>query len=261
MAALQYAGRSDTGLKRSVNQDRWRADAEHGLFVVADGVASSTDGALAAQMVIELLPDYVERHLKSDDIDDAGAPERLGRAVGELSDDLRAQGNSDARVAGATSTVVAAVITESRAVIAHLGDSRAYLYHEHRLQHLTCDHSLVQELINAGEITADDAAEHPARNVITRYVAMKPPALLDAAAVDLQPGDRILLCSDGLHGVIDDTSLAGLLGAHGDAEAAVDALIGAANDAGGPDNITAVVIDVPGAQPAATGCAAGQEVS
>jgi PPM family protein phosphatase len=257
MAVLEYAGRSDTGQKRSVNQDRWRVDLHQGLFMVADGVASSSDGALAAQMVIELLPGYVERHLKPDDINDADAPHRLGRAVGELSDDLRAQGSSDPRVAGASSTVVTAVVSESRALIAHLGDSRAYLFRERQLQRLTRDHALIQELIDAGELAPADAAQHPARSVVTRYVAMKPPALPDVAAVDLQPGDRILLCSDGLHGVVDDTSLADILGAHCDPDATVDALIGAANEAGGPDNITAVVIDLPGAEPTPVAVSAG----
>jgi protein phosphatase len=253
MYVLDYAGRTDTGRQRSVNQDRWDADAGLGLFMVADGVASSSNGALAAEMVIELLPQYVARHLKPEDFDDAGASERLGRAVGELSDDLHAHGRSDARLAGATSTLVTVVVTDSRALVAHLGDSRAYLYRAPQLQRLTCDHSLIQELINAGEVDAADAAEHPARSVLTRHVAMTPPALPDAAAVDLQPRDRILLCSDGLHGVVDDASLAGILGAHRDPGEACDALIQAANAAGGPDNVTAVVIDLPAVEPVAAG--------
>ncbi len=244
MCALDFAGRSDTGRKRSDNQDRWAADAEQGLFMVADGVASSSDGALAAQMAIELLPGYVARHLKHDDLDDAGARNRLGRALAELSDDLHAHGRTDQRHAGATTTLVAAVVSESRAVIAHLGDSRAYLHRRQELRRLTCDHSLIQALVDAGEVAAADAAKHPARSVITRHVAMNPPALPDTAAVDLRPGDRILLCSDGLHAVIGADLLIQILGAQRDPDHACAALIAAANDAGGPDNITAVVIDV-----------------
>jgi PPM family protein phosphatase len=250
---VSYAGRSDTGRTRSVNQDRWRAEAEQGLYMVADGVASSSDGALAAEMVIELLPKYVARHLKYSKVNDADAANRLGRAVAELSDDLHAQGRTDPRVAGASSTVVAAVITTSRALIAHLGDSRGYLYRARQLWQLTCDHSLIQTLVDAGEITAAEAGEHPARGALTRNVAMSPPALPDAAAVDLRPGDRILLCSDGVHGVIDDIALAKILGAHGDPAEACDALIAAANDAGGTDNITAVIIDIPCAEPPLAG--------
>jgi serine/threonine protein phosphatase PrpC len=261
MAAAGYAGRSDPGRNRSSNQDRWGADAGQGLFMVADGVASSSDGALAAELVIELLPTYVARHLKPDDLDDDRAAQRLVGALAQLSDDLHAQGRADARLAGATSTAVTAVVTDSRALIGHLGDSRAYLYRHQQLQRLTADHSLIEELIKAGEVDAADAAEHPARSVLTRHVAMAPPALPDVATVDLRPGDRILLCSDGLHGVVEDASLAQILGAHRDPGGACDALIGAANDAGGPDNITAVVIDIAGTDAAPGDCAAAQEVS
>jgi protein phosphatase len=239
------AGRSDTGRKRSVNQDRWVAAPDQGLYVVADGIAGSSNGALAAEMVIELLPDYCARHLKPTDLDDAEVAEQFSRAVAELSDDLYARGRSDLRIGGATSTVVAVVVTESRLLIAHLGDSRAYLCRDQKVRRLTGDHSMVQELIDRGEVAIEDAAEHPSHGVVTRYVGMAPPALPDISAVDLQPGDRILLCSDGLHGVVDDQTLANILAAHPDPDHSVDELIAAANDAGGPDNITAVIIDIP----------------
>ncbi len=243
---MEYAGLSDIGRQRSSNQDRWGADAEQRLFIVADGVARSTDGALAAHLVIELLPTYVARHLKPDDLDDSAAPESLGRAVAEFSDDFRAYAHTDSRAAGATSTVVAVVIAGSRALVAHLGDSRAYLYRAQRLQRLTRDHTLLQDLIDAHEVDVEDADEHPARATVTRHVAMYPQALPDAAAVDLQAGDRILLCSDGLHGVVDEPSLAQILDSHHLPGDACAALIEAANRAGGPDNITAVVINISG---------------
>ena len=241
---VQYAGLSDTGRQRSSNQDRWGADAEQSLFIVADGVAGSTDGALAAQLVIELLPTYVARHLTPDELDDSAAPESLGRAVAEFSDDFRVYGNTDSRVAGAASTVVAVVVAGSRALVAHLGDSRAYLYRARRLQRLTRDHTLIQDLIDAHEVAVEDADKHPARATVTRHVAMYPQALPDTVAVDLQAGDRILLSSDGLHGVVDEPSLVQILDSHPVPDDACAALIEAANRAGGPDNITAVVIDI-----------------
>jgi serine/threonine protein phosphatase PrpC len=246
---LNYAGLSDKGRLRSDNQDRWGADAEHRLFSVADGVASSSNGALAAAVVTQVLPEYLERHLKTDDLESPDAAERLGQAVAELSDELHAYALTDTRVAGATTTLVAAVVADTRVLIAHLGDSRAYLHRDQKMQRLTADHSIVQALIDSGELTPEKAAEHPARNVITRHVPMMPPAVPDSSAVDLQGGDRILLCSDGLHGVIDDATLAQILGAQEDPTAACEALVGAANDAGGPDNITVVVINVPGSPP------------
>lgn len=221
-------------------------DPELGLFIVADGVGSSSDGALAAQLVIELLGGYVSRHLG--DLDNPDAPAKFGRALAELSDDLHAHGRSDPRMAGCTTTLVAALVTGTRALVAHLGDSRAYLYRDHRLRPLTVDHSLIQALVDAGDVPPAQADRHPARGMLTRHVAMTPPALPDTAAIDLRAGDRILLCSDGLHGVLGAELLTRILDSPSDPDHVCAALIGAANDAGGPDNITAVVIDIAAAQ-------------
>ncbi|WP_207569182.1 PP2C family protein-serine/threonine phosphatase [Mycobacterium decipiens] len=242
--SVHFAGLSDIGRQRSSNQDCWGADADQALFMVADGVAGSTDGALAAHLVVELLPTYVARHLKPADSDDSAQPELLGRAVAEFCDHFRAYGNTDSRVAGASTTVVAVVVAGSRALVVHLGDSRAYLCRERRLQRLTRDHSLIQDLLDAHQVDIEHADEHPARATLTRHVAMSPPARPDTAAVDLLAGDRILLCSDGLHGVIDESSLAKILDSHRVPADACAALINAANDAGGPDNVTAVVIHI-----------------
>lgn len=241
--SVRFAGRSDIGRLRSTNQDRWGADTDQSLFMVADGVACSTDGALAAALVIELLPTYVARHLKSAE-DDPDAAEMLGRAVAEFSDDFRAYATTDPRASGASSTVVAVVIAGARALIAHMGDSRIYLYREHQLERLTRDHTVLQDLIDAGQVDIKDAEGHPARNTLSRHVAMYPHALADSATLDVQPGDRILLCSDGLSGVVDETDLVRILDEQPDPDDACAAFIAAANSAGGPDNITAVVIDI-----------------
>jgi protein phosphatase len=240
---LEFAGLSDIGRLRTNNQDRWGADTEQNLFMVADGVACSTDGALAAGLVVELLPTYVARHVVWDGDDDSAA-EALRCAVMEFCDDFRAYADTDARVAGANSTVVAALVAGSRALVVHLGDSRAYLRRDQEFQQLTRDHSVVQELIDANELDPANAHEHPGRNIITRHVAMYPQALPATAVVELQPGDRILLSSDGLHGVVDEAALAQILDSHPNPDDACTALIDAANNAGGPDNITAVVIAI-----------------
>lgn len=249
MGTVECAGRSDTGRRRSTNQDRWALDAEQGLYMVADGVASSSDGALAAELATERLPAYVRRHLGGEHRGDADAAIRLRDAVAQLSDDLHHHGRTDPQLCGATTTVVAAVITESVALVAHLGDSRAYLYRGNRLQQLTCDHTLIQALIEAGEVSAEEAGKHPARSTLTRHVAMAPPALPDVSALQVQAGDRILLCSDGLHGVVDAASMQEILAAPADPGDVCSALIEAANDAGGPDNITAMVIDITSTAP------------
>ncbi|MBX9640038.1 MAG: protein phosphatase 2C domain-containing protein, partial [Mycobacteriaceae bacterium] len=200
--AQKYAGLTDIGRVRATNQDNWGVYPQQSLFVVADGVACSTDGALAAALVVELLPTYVSRHLEPDGLD--GEADLLGRAIVEYCDDFRAFAATDDRAADANTTVVAVVVAGTRALVAHLGDSRAYLFHDQRLQQITRDHSVIQDMIDAGEVSIEEAERHPARAILTRHVAMFPRALPDAAAVDLKPGDRILLSSDGLHGVVDD---------------------------------------------------------
>lgn len=244
--SVQFAGLTDIGRLRATNQDRWGAyledDGGPSLFIVADGVACSTDGALAATLVVELLPTYISRYLQ---IDADDAAEAVERGVVEYCGDFLTYADTDARAAGANTTVVAAIVAGSRALITHLGDSRAYLFREQRLDQLTRDHSLIQELIDAGRVAPEDADRHPARATLTRHVAMRPRALPEVAAVDLLPGDRILLSSDGLHGVIDDAALSEILQSHADPTEACAAMIKAALEAGGPDNITAVVVNVP----------------
>ena len=242
VGSVSFAGLSDIGRLRGTNQDRWGADAEQSLFIVADGVACSNDGALAAALVVELLPTYVSRHVTSPDADDAA--EALGRALIEYCGDFRLYANTDPRAAGSNTTVVAVVVAGARALITHLGDSRAYLFREQQLDQVTRDHSLIQELIDSGEVAVEDAGRHPARATLTRHVAMYPHALPDTATVALLPGDRILLSSDGLHGVVEDAALAQILDSHPDPDDACAAMIEAALEAGGPDNITAIVINI-----------------
>ncbi|MGA7052008.1 MAG: protein phosphatase 2C domain-containing protein [Mycobacterium sp.] len=243
MAFMPYAGLSDLGRKRSRNDDRWGADPALGLYVVADGVGSTSHGDLAAGLVVEMLPSYVAHHLTGADLRDGQAAERLDRAVVQMCNDLYARSRTDPQLESADTTLVAAVISGSSALIAHLGDSRAYLYRDRQVRRLTSDHTIVQAVVDAGELSPEAAAHHPNRSVVTRHVLMMPPAKPDVRALDLYSGDRILLCSDGLHGVVDDTTLAGILTDYPDPAAACRALTDAANRAGGPDNITAVVVN------------------
>ncbi|MDT5139162.1 MAG: family protein phosphatase, partial [Mycobacterium sp.] len=232
MYTQEYSALSDVGCHRTENQDRWGADGDQFLFIVADGVGGSRDGALAAQTMVDILPRYVSHHLPERDAPDAA--ERLGRAVSELSDDLHAKAQTDDRYQGANSTLVAVVIADTRVLVAHLGDSRAYLRRDQQLQRLTRDHTLVQALVDAHQLEAADTRVHRARNVVMRYMGMPPPARPDASALELNPGDRILLCSDGLHGVVSEDAVGQILDANRDPGYACAALIAAARDGGGP---------------------------
>jgi len=247
MLTTTYAGLTDLGRQRSRNDDRWGADPAQGLYIVADGVGSTTHGDMAAELCVQLLPTYVGRHFAGADFRDGEVAARFGRAVVEMCTDLHARSQTDSQLAGAGTTLVTVIINDELAVIAHLGDSRAYLYRNQQMQRLTSDHTLVQAVVDAGELTEEEAAHHPKRSIVTRQVLMTPPAKPDVSVQELQPGDRILLCSDGLHGVVDDATLAAILTEHPDAADACQALIAAANQGGGPDNITTVVIDADGA--------------
>ncbi|OBF23058.1 hypothetical protein A5725_10075 [Mycobacterium kubicae] len=244
MSPLEYSALTDVGCHRSDNQDRWGTDDDQYLFMVADGVGGSRDGALAAQTMVDILPQYVAHHLPPEQRDYPDAAERLARAVSELSDDLYAKAQKDARFAGANSTLVTVVIAGPRALVAHLGDSRAYLRRDGQLRRLTRDHTLVQALVDAHAVDAADTGRHRARSIVTKYMGMQPPAHADGGAVELRSGDRILLCSDGLHGVVSEVSMGDILDANPDPGYACAALIAAARDAGGPDNITALVINM-----------------
>jgi protein phosphatase len=148
------------------------------------------------------------------------------------------------RLAGMGTTMTLAVFSPDEVEMGHIGDSRAYLYRDGTLTQLTRDHSLMADMIASGELTPEQAAVHPFRSVITRALGMESHVVVDRVTHDLQPGDRVLLCSDGLTTMLADAQVAALL-AGVDATSTAAALIAAANDAGGYDNISVVVVDLP----------------
>jgi len=238
-----YAGLSDVGRVRQKNEDRWFAESQQGLFLVADGVGGAAAGGLAAQVVVEVLPPLLRKKLQGiEQLEDPLATERIVEALAELSDRLRKESVGRPGMAGTGSTVVLALVRGRVAIVAHMGDSRAYLVRRGQLEQLTKDHSLVQLLIDCGEIEPEQAATHPASGQLTRFVGMPDEALPEARLVELLPGDRLLLCSDGLTGMLDDRRLAAILKRNLRAEEACRHLVAAANEAGGKDNVTVVIV-------------------
>ncbi len=245
MVSITHAGLTDVGRVRQENQDRWFADAEEGLYLIADGIGGSRDGGLAAQIVVEVLPPLLRARLQPfRDLADPTCQQELVATVAELSDRLQSESREQFGAGGLGSTVVLAVVRGTRALVAHLGDSRAYLLRGGRLQQLTHDHTLVQILIDSGEVTVQEAARHPARGQLTRYVGMPSEPLPESQLVELAADDRLLLCSDGLSGMLDGEVLTGILQRQSEPAEACRRLVEAANDAGGQDNITAVVMAV-----------------
>lgn len=243
MTALRCAGLSDQGRVREGNEDRWSADVGLGLFVVSDGMGGLPAGEVAAEIVVTTLPTLIATHF--DTAADLAAPEtgqQLGTVLAELSAQVRARNPDAPHRAGMGATAVVALVRQATALIAHLGDSRAYLWRANSLQRLTSDHSLAQALLDSGVITEQEAAEHPARHQLARYLGMDGEALAEVRSLTLRPADRLLLCSDGLTNMLDDARIQLIINDHANPEHTCRALVDAANEAGGTDNITALVV-------------------
>jgi serine/threonine protein phosphatase PrpC len=235
-------------LVREVNEDAFLAVPP--VFVVADGMGGHEGGDVASAIVVEAFGRLAERGYDPRRGVEAVAEtiEESQRRIGEYAELQRAQGVSSRRSAG--TTVVAALLVEDDEgptwLLANLGDSRIYRFAEGRLEQVSVDHSVVQELVDAGQITPEEVATHPERNVITRALGDAGGAQADYFVVPLAAAQRLLLCSDGVSGMVDDAVLAEILADTSDPRDAADRLVAAALAAGGEDNATAVVVDVVG---------------
>ncbi len=245
--AEQYAG-SDTGLQRRANEDSMLARAP--LFVVADGMGGAQAGEVASRIAVESF----ERGL-----DEASTPElALATRAMEANTRIHELSHEHAEQAGMGTTLTAIYVGEEEVTIAHVGDSRAYCLRDGVLDRLTDDHSLVDELIRQGRLTPEEAVEHPQRSVITRALGPEGTVEVDTRSFRARAGDVYLLCSDGLTTMVPEDRLRELLLAHDRLRDAGEALIAAANAAGGRDNITVVLVRLEDVQPAGTGALAEQ---
>ncbi|WP_018545291.1 MerR family transcriptional regulator [Streptomyces sp. LaPpAH-108] len=243
MLELRYAARADRGHVRTVNQDTVYAGRR--LLAVADGFGPA--GAPASGAAVDAL-----RFLDKPQEPHAGSVlNLLEDAVRGASEAIAALANGIDGIDGADSgaTLTALLWTGSRLALVHIGDSRAYLLRDGELFRVTHDHSVVQSLLDEGRLTPEEAAVHPQRTLLLKALGGATVPLPDLRLQEARAGDRYLLCSDGLTGVVPDERIARLLAAAPEPAAAVEMLIGAANAAGGPDNIGCVVADVvPGAE-------------
>lgn len=234
---LRYAAKSDVGMVRSANEDS--GFAGRALLAVADGMGGHAAGELASSAAIATLSELDSEDLGSGDLltalDDAvlTSAERIGQYI-----------EADPSRSGMGTTLTAILWQAGRIAVIHVGDSRAYLLRDGELSQITHDHTYVQSLIDAGRITPDEARRHPKRNLLLRAIDGTQVPEGESSVREAQAGDRYLLCSDGLSGVVDDTQIAGVLRDVADPTAAVTALVDLALEAGAPDNVTAVVADV-----------------
>ena len=241
MRVVESATATNTGRVRRKNEDAYYA--EEPLFAVADGMGGALAGEVASRITVQTLSELVE---------EGSDEERLAATVRLANRRVAEQAASDPRASGMGSTVTAALVGARAIVFAHVGDSRAYLWRGGVLTRLSDDHSLVAEWVRAGALAPEEAAQHPQRSVITRALGADWQVDIDVWTTPARSGDVILLCTDGLSGLVDEPAIATTLREHEALDAAVHALIDAANAAGGEDNITAVAlrIEVDGADAA-----------
>lgn len=236
--ALRYAARSDVGLVRSNNQDS--AYAGPHLLVVADGMGGHAGGDVASSVAVaHLAPLDDEAHGPDDALDE------LGRAITTAHDELLARAEENPELAGLGTTVTALLRSGNKLAMAHIGDSRAYLLRDGTLSQVTTDHSFVQHLVNTGKITPEEAEHHPQRSVLLRVLGDFDMEIVpDMSVREARVGDRWLLCSDGLSGVVSGDTLAATLRDVTDTDACADQLVQLALRGGAPDNVTVVIGDV-----------------
>lgn len=223
---------TDIGQVREGNEDSYLVLDP--LFAVADGMGGHRGGEVASDLAVQTIRRLFEQH-EGSLIEQV---ERANRAVFERS-------QSDRAVSGMGTTLTAVVVDDrGGARLAHVGDSRAYLLRDGELDLLTRDHTLVQRMVDEGELTAEEAEDHPHRHILTRVLGGEGSVSVDEGVLELRQGDRLLLCTDGLTGMVRDDEIRSLLQQTSDPQEAAERLVHAANGAGGVDNITAVVLDV-----------------
>jgi PPM family protein phosphatase len=235
---LRPFGLTDAGKVRQNNEDALLVGEgqDETLFVVADGIGGFEAGEVASSLAVDVLKDLPPG-------------ESFKAAIGEANRRIVAAGRGDEKLSGMGTTVVAirfgGTQVEPVAEVAHVGDSRAYLMRGGDMKPITEDHSLVAELVRSGDLTRDQAAEHPQKNLITRALGADEEVDVDTAVLSVEAGDRILLCSDGLSDMVSEAGISEILAqSPDDPERAARGLLSAALDAGGNDNITVVVVDV-----------------
>jgi protein phosphatase len=231
LRAVETICRSDTGLQRRENEDSAFAAAP--LFVVADGMGGAQAGEVASRLAVE----EFQRELNPEGSPEERLAERVRTANREIYDRSRTETGRE----GMGTTLTAAYLDDAQLAIAHVGDSRAYLFRDGELTRLTQDHSLVDELVRRGKLTEAQAAEHPQRSIITRALGPEPEVEVDTFTYPVKAGDVLLLCSDGLTSMITEDAVSSILAAADTLDGAANALIEQANEAGGRDNITVVL--------------------
>jgi PPM family protein phosphatase len=240
-AVLHYsaAAVTDRGRKRPSNEDAFGLSAEHGIYIVCDGMGGAAAGEIASSLAVDEMKQELTRHLSDDGI---AAPEAIEMAVASANDAIFSRATRNPRLSGMGTTLVGLVTKESRVWVINIGDSRCYRLRGRRLEQLTSDHSLVEEQVRMGRMTESEALRSPFRNVITRALGTQPSVMADVQELEADPGDLFMLCSDGLTRELSDDLIESLLSLDLRLEELCERMVHAAKKAGGHDNITCVLV-------------------
>ena len=241
---VSVGAKTDVGRVREGNEDSYLANDP--LFVIADGMGGHLAGDVASATAIEVIQERTG-DLNADD------PQTLAAMVKEANRAIWSKSGDDPSLRGMGTTCTLVLLDAPTAQLAHVGDSRAYLFHDGELKQVTEDHTLVGRMVREGRLQPEEAERHPQRSIITRALGVDEDVEVDLLTLELVEGDRLLLCSDGLSSMLSHGSIAEILAETDDAQSAAELLIDGANEAGGEDNITVVVIDVGGEGASADG--------
>ncbi|HMZ83041.1 MAG TPA: Stp1/IreP family PP2C-type Ser/Thr phosphatase [Rhodocyclaceae bacterium] len=257
---LVIASRSDAGMVRTHNEDAVFVSASSGLIVLADGMGGYNAGEVAAGMAISLLGGELEKSIATRRLQRNGLAVRadaqalLESHVASANSAIYEAAQSQPQYAGMGTTLVMGLFYDNAVTFAHIGDSRAYRFREGRLEQLTRDHSLLQEQIDSGMITLEEARLSQNRNLVTRALGVDPAVQAEIRDFDTTPGDIYLLCSDGLNDMVCDGEIAHIVGKYADdPEDAAARLIQQANENGGRDNVSVILIRIAHEYPASRG--------
>ena len=234
---VSVGAKTDVGRVREGNEDSYLASDP--LFVIADGMGGHLAGDVASATAIEVIQERTG-DLNADD------PQTLAAMVKEANRAIWSKAGDDPSLRGMGTTCTLVLLHAPTAQLAHVGDSRAYLFHDGDLKQVTEDHTLVGRMVREGRLQLEEAERHPQRSIITRALGVDEDVEVDLLTLELVEGDRLLLCSDGLSSMLSHGSIAEILDSTDDAQSAAELLIDRANEAGGEDNITVVVIDIGG---------------
>lgn len=250
---LIASGQTNVGRKRAHNEDNLLLVEAENLFVVADGMGGHASGEVASQIAVESVGDFFRRTSENDEVtwpykEEKGLryeENRLVTAIKLANQRVFETASSDKALKGMGTTIVSALFTDGTAYMGHVGDSRAYRIREGAIEQITEDHSLLNDYIKANKLTPEEIEAFPHKNVIVRALGMRDTVRVDISRLNPQNGDVFLLCSDGLSGMVKDPDMLSIVeAANGDLDAAATALIASANENGGIDNSTVILIKI-----------------